>query len=174
MATLITLWVTAKRLWFTVPRWRWLTIAAALCAMGSLFAGAAGTNAPSQGANQPAPPQPIPPNQATPAAQRPPGRVNPGVPINHQAQQRLAEFHRAYMASASHAPGARCDERVAALAKLSGGDEATAERAQKDAIADTKNTCSNVIEESGKLRLFYCGNGYGATGIGTALAPALD
>lgn len=32
----------------------------------------------------------------------------------------------------------------------------------------------NVIEEGGKLRLFYCGNGYGATGIGTALADRLD
>jgi len=32
----------------------------------------------------------------------------------------------------------------------------------------------NVIEEDGKLRLFYCGNGYGATGIGTALAEKLD
>jgi predicted GH43/DUF377 family glycosyl hydrolase len=32
----------------------------------------------------------------------------------------------------------------------------------------------NVIEENGKLRLFYCGNGYGATGIGTALADPLD
>lgn len=28
----------------------------------------------------------------------------------------------------------------------------------------------NVIEENGKLRLFYCGNGYGKTGIGTAIA----
>ena len=32
----------------------------------------------------------------------------------------------------------------------------------------------NVIEENGKLRLFYCGNGYGTTGIGTALADMLD
>lgn len=32
----------------------------------------------------------------------------------------------------------------------------------------------NVIEENGKLRLFYCGNGYGRTGIGTALADKLD
>lgn len=32
----------------------------------------------------------------------------------------------------------------------------------------------NVIAEGGKLRLFYCGNGYGATGIGTAVAEALD
>lgn len=32
----------------------------------------------------------------------------------------------------------------------------------------------NVIQEDGKLRLFYCGNGYGATGIGTALADMLD
>lgn len=32
----------------------------------------------------------------------------------------------------------------------------------------------NVIEENGKLRLFYCGNGYGSTGIGTALAEPLD
>lgn len=31
----------------------------------------------------------------------------------------------------------------------------------------------NVIEENGKLRLFYCGNGYGSTGIGTALAEKL-
>jgi predicted GH43/DUF377 family glycosyl hydrolase len=31
----------------------------------------------------------------------------------------------------------------------------------------------NVIEENGKLRLFYCGNGYGSTGIGTALAEQL-
>jgi predicted GH43/DUF377 family glycosyl hydrolase len=34
-------------------------------------------------------------------------------------------------------------------------------------------TYPNVIEESGKLRLFYCGNGYGATGIGTAVAEHL-
>lgn len=32
----------------------------------------------------------------------------------------------------------------------------------------------NVIMENGKLRLFYCGNGYGATGIGTALADPLE
>lgn len=32
----------------------------------------------------------------------------------------------------------------------------------------------NVIEENGKLRLFYCGNGYGRTGIGTAIAEPLD
>lgn len=32
----------------------------------------------------------------------------------------------------------------------------------------------NVIEENGRLRLFYCGNGYGATGIGTATADMLD
>ena len=32
----------------------------------------------------------------------------------------------------------------------------------------------NVIEENGRLRLFYCGNGYGATGIGTAVADMLD
>jgi len=32
----------------------------------------------------------------------------------------------------------------------------------------------NVIEENGLLRLFYCGNGYGATGIGTALAEPLE
>jgi hypothetical protein len=31
----------------------------------------------------------------------------------------------------------------------------------------------NVIEENGKLRLFYSGNGYGKTGIGTALAEPL-
>lgn len=31
----------------------------------------------------------------------------------------------------------------------------------------------NLIEEKGKLRLFYCGNGYGKTGIGTALAVPL-
>jgi predicted GH43/DUF377 family glycosyl hydrolase len=32
----------------------------------------------------------------------------------------------------------------------------------------------NIIMENGKLRLFYCGNGYGATGIGTALAEPLE
>ena len=32
----------------------------------------------------------------------------------------------------------------------------------------------NVIAEGDQLRLFYCGNGYGATGIGTAVAPMLD
>lgn len=32
----------------------------------------------------------------------------------------------------------------------------------------------HVVEEKGRLRLFYCGNGYGATGIGTALAEKLD
>jgi predicted GH43/DUF377 family glycosyl hydrolase len=31
----------------------------------------------------------------------------------------------------------------------------------------------NIVEENGCLRLFYCGNGYGATGIGTALADPL-
>jgi hypothetical protein len=34
-------------------------------------------------------------------------------------------------------------------------------------------TYPNVIAEEGKLRLFYCGNGYGATGIGTAVAEAI-
>ena len=32
----------------------------------------------------------------------------------------------------------------------------------------------NVIGENGRLRLFYCGNGYGQSGIGTALADKLD
>lgn len=32
----------------------------------------------------------------------------------------------------------------------------------------------HVVEERGQLRLFYCGNGYGATGIGTATAKKLD
>ena len=32
----------------------------------------------------------------------------------------------------------------------------------------------NIIMENGKLRLFYCGNGYGITGIGTALAEPLE
>ena len=31
----------------------------------------------------------------------------------------------------------------------------------------------HVVEEDGRLRLFYCGNGYGATGIGTAMADPL-
>jgi len=35
-------------------------------------------------------------------------------------------------------------------------------------------TYPNVIEENGQIRLFYCGNGYGASGIGTATAPMLD
>jgi predicted GH43/DUF377 family glycosyl hydrolase len=32
----------------------------------------------------------------------------------------------------------------------------------------------HVVREGGKLRLFYCGNGYGATGIGTALADPIE
>lgn len=32
----------------------------------------------------------------------------------------------------------------------------------------------HVIEENGRLRLFYCGNGYGRTGIGTAIAEKLS
>lgn len=31
----------------------------------------------------------------------------------------------------------------------------------------------NIVREEGQLRLFYCGNGYGATGIGTAVAEEL-
>ena len=32
----------------------------------------------------------------------------------------------------------------------------------------------HVVREGDKLRLFYCGNGYGSTGIGTALAEPLE
>jgi hypothetical protein len=32
----------------------------------------------------------------------------------------------------------------------------------------------NVVAEGDRLRLFYCGNGYGTTGIGTAVADPLD
>ncbi len=32
----------------------------------------------------------------------------------------------------------------------------------------------NVVREGDKLRLFYCGNGYGRTGIGTALANPIE
>lgn len=32
----------------------------------------------------------------------------------------------------------------------------------------------NIVDEGENLRLFYCGNGYGCTGIGTATAPKLD
>jgi hypothetical protein len=35
-------------------------------------------------------------------------------------------------------------------------------------------TYPNVVREGDRLRLFYCGNGYGATGIGTAVANMLD
>jgi hypothetical protein len=31
----------------------------------------------------------------------------------------------------------------------------------------------HVVREGGNLRLFYCGNGYGATGIGTAVAEPI-
>jgi len=33
---------------------------------------------------------------------------------------------------------------------------------------------TDVVAEGNKLRLFYCGNGYGATGIGTAIAEQLS
>lgn len=32
----------------------------------------------------------------------------------------------------------------------------------------------HVVREGSKLRLFYCGNGYGTTGIGTAVADPLS
>jgi hypothetical protein len=32
----------------------------------------------------------------------------------------------------------------------------------------------HVVREGDLLRLFYCGNGYGSTGIGTAVAEPLD
>jgi hypothetical protein len=32
----------------------------------------------------------------------------------------------------------------------------------------------NIVHEGNNIRLFYCGNGYGSTGIGTAVAKALD
>jgi predicted GH43/DUF377 family glycosyl hydrolase len=35
-------------------------------------------------------------------------------------------------------------------------------------------TYPHVVREGGQLRLFYCGNGYGSTGIGTAVAQPLD
>ncbi len=35
-------------------------------------------------------------------------------------------------------------------------------------------TYPNIVEEKDTLRLFYCGNGYGATGVGTAVAKKLD
>lgn len=34
-------------------------------------------------------------------------------------------------------------------------------------------TYPNIVQEDNNIRLFYCGNGYGATGIGTAVAKAL-
>jgi len=40
--------------------------------------------------------------------------------------------------------------------------------------ADQMCEYPNVIEEDGKLRLFYCGNRYGRTGIGTALAEPVS
>lgn len=43
----------------------------------------------------------------------------------------------------------------------------------KAAWENKMTTYPNVIAENGKLRLFYCGNGYGATGIGTALAEPI-
>jgi predicted GH43/DUF377 family glycosyl hydrolase len=39
--------------------------------------------------------------------------------------------------------------------------------------ADQMTEYPNVVEENGKLRLFYCGNGYGTTGIGSALAEKI-
>jgi hypothetical protein len=40
--------------------------------------------------------------------------------------------------------------------------------------ADRMCEYANIIEEDGKLRLFYCGNGIGATGVGTAVAEHLS
>jgi predicted GH43/DUF377 family glycosyl hydrolase len=47
-------------------------------------------------------------------------------------------------------------------------------RPQGDGWESEMTEYPNVIEENGRLRLFYCGNGYGRTGIGTALADKLS
>jgi hypothetical protein len=51
------------------------------------------------------------------------------------------------------------------------------ERANPVLLPDPASACESqmveypsLIAERGRLRLFYCGNGYGVTGIGTALA----
>jgi hypothetical protein len=60
-----------------------------------------------------------------------------------------------------------------------GGDGYTWDRGQGDGnlslIPDPENEWESqmveypsIIEEAGGRRLFYCGNGYGKTGIGTA------
>ena len=60
-----------------------------------------------------------------------------------------------------------------------GGDGYTWDRGQGDGnlslILDPENEWESqmveypsIIEEAGGRRLFYCGNGYGKTGIGTA------
>jgi predicted GH43/DUF377 family glycosyl hydrolase len=53
-------------------------------------------------------------------------------------------------------------------------DENLALAPQGDGWESQMTEYPHVVEENGKLRLFYCGNGYGATGIGTAIAEPLD
>ena len=147
MGMLGTLWVTAKRLWFTVPRWRWLTIAAIVCSGGSLLSGFVGAKVtpPTSSASSNQPPVQ---SGGQASRQQPPGRVSPGKPIDHQAQLRNESFYKAYKASEADSAGARCDTRVAALSRLAAGDEATASSAQKDAIRDTRDNCLDPIKQS--------------------------
>lgn len=155
MGTLSTLWITAQRLWFSVPRWRWLTIAAILTSIGALLSDMVGSNSGSQQAGPggiPSPPVAQPSSttsSTTSSATRPSGRISPGPPIDHQAQLRLENFYKTYKQVENNpAAGARCDARATALARLASNDEAVASPAQKDAITDTRSKCVDVIRES--------------------------
>lgn len=155
MGTLSTLWTTAQRLWLSVPRWRWLTIAAILTSVGALLSDMMGANSGSQQAGPSGTPSP-PVAQSTTvssstasSATRPSGRLPPGPAIDHQAQLRLENFYKAYkLAESNAAAGARCDARISALARLASSDEAIGSIAQKNAIEDTKNNCAAAIKES--------------------------
>jgi predicted GH43/DUF377 family glycosyl hydrolase len=54
-----------------------------------------------------------------------------------------------------------------------GPDENLALAPQGDGWESRMVEYPHIVEENGRLRLFYCGNGYGTTGIGTALADKL-
>ncbi len=134
---------TALHLSRTAPRWCWTLIAAVVATLGSLFGGMAPTP------NQP---------QAQPCATvggagcvspLPRSTIQPVLPVDPRAQQRLSRFYRDYAQADARKdrPGARCERMVAALTHLTPDDHGTASNAQRDAISAAED-CSRQIDAS--------------------------
>lgn len=133
---------TAAMLWRESPRWRWTTVAALVLTVLALM----GRTVPQPG--QPPMPMPIP----GPGTTQGPGTSGPITPVPPMRQDqgvRLADFHTASdKAEQNKAEGERCEERLAAFAKLQKpGDLQAAQMAQKDDIQKAQ-ACEPLIAAS--------------------------